>query len=85
MNHKDIANYSDDNTPYVFGKNIDEVVIFLEEFSRVIFKWFSDNQFQANLSVSDYYGLTAKKSAKADEMADRCSQEIPKHCVAVYC
>ena len=50
MNHEDIANYADDNTPYVSGKNIDEVVRFLEESSRVIFKWFSDNQFQANAS-----------------------------------
>ena len=50
MNHEDIANYADDNTPYVSGKNIDEVVRFLEEPSRVIFKWFSDNQFQANAS-----------------------------------
>ena len=23
MNHEDIANYADDNTPYVSGKNID--------------------------------------------------------------
>ena len=48
MNHEDIANY--DNTPYVSGKNIDKVVRFLEESSRVISKWFSDNQFQANAS-----------------------------------
>ena len=34
----------------VSGKNIDEVVKFLEEPSRVIFKWSSDNQFQANAS-----------------------------------
>ena len=50
MNHEDIANYADDNTPYVSGKNIDEVVRFLEEFSRVIFKWFSDNQFLGKAS-----------------------------------
>ena len=31
-------------------KNIDDVVRFLEESSRVIFKWLSDNQFQANAS-----------------------------------
>ena len=48
---EDIANYADDNTPYVSGKNIDEVVKFLEEFS----KWFSDNQFQTN--VSKYHVL----------------------------
>ena len=43
MNHEDIANYADDNTPYVSGKNIDEVVRFLEESSLVIFKWFGEN------------------------------------------
>ena len=37
MNHEDIANYADDNTPYVSGKNIDEVVKFLEKSLRVIF------------------------------------------------
>ena len=26
MNHEDIDNYTDDNTPYVSGKNIGEVV-----------------------------------------------------------
>ena len=50
MNHVDIAHYANDNTPYVYGKNIDEVVRFWEESSHVIFKWFSDNQFQANAS-----------------------------------
>ena len=55
MNHEDIANYADDNTPYFSGKNIDEVITFLEETSRVIFKWFSDNQFQAE--ASKYHGL----------------------------
>ena len=48
MNYEDIANYADDNTPYVSRKKIDEVVRFLEESSHVIFKWFSDNKFQAN-------------------------------------
>ena len=38
MNHEVIASYADGNTPYVSGKNIDEVVRFLEESSRVIFK-----------------------------------------------
>ena len=49
--HEDIANYADGNTPYVSGKNIDEVVRFLEESScLIIFKGLSDNQFQANAS-----------------------------------
>ena len=64
MNHQEIANYANDNKPYVSGKNIDEVVRFLEESSCVIFKWFKDNQFQANgstchvlLSTDEYVQL----------------------------
>ena len=37
MNYDDIANYAIKIRPYVYGKNIDEVVRFLEEFSCVIF------------------------------------------------
>ena len=40
--------FPDDNTPHVYcGKIIGEVVRFLKESSSVIFKWFSENQFQA--------------------------------------
>ena len=35
MNHEHIANYAEDNTPYVSGKNIGKVVRFLEESLRV--------------------------------------------------
>ena len=51
MNHVDIANYADDNAPYVSGKNVDEVVRFLEESLRVIFNCLSENHFQANTST----------------------------------
>ena len=30
MNHEDIANYADDNKPYVSGENTDQVVKFLK-------------------------------------------------------
>ena len=43
MDQHDRANYADDNTPYVSGKNIDEVAKSLEEVSSLIFKWFCDN------------------------------------------
>ena len=49
MNPEDIANYGDDSTPYVTGKNNGKVVIFLDESSCVVFKRFSYNQFQANV------------------------------------
>ena len=50
MSKYDIASYADDNTPYVPGRNIEEVVGSLEEVSEVIFQWFRDNQFQGNAS-----------------------------------
>ena len=51
VSHYDIANYADDNTPYVSGRNIEEVVASsLEEVSVDIFQWFRDNQFQGNES-----------------------------------
>ena len=36
MSQYDIANYADDNTPYISGRNIEEVVAALEEVSEVI-------------------------------------------------
>ena len=48
MSQYDIANYADDNTPYVSGRNIEEVVASLEEVSEVVFQWFRDNHFQGN-------------------------------------
>ena len=45
----DIANYADDNTPYVSGRNIEEVVASYKVL-EVIFQWFRDNQFQGNAS-----------------------------------
>ena len=43
MSQHDITDYADDNTPYVPGKKIHEVVKLLEEASRVISIWVSDN------------------------------------------
>ena len=44
----DIANFVDDNTPYVTGDNISSVVKLLEEVSCAIFQWFKDNEMKAN-------------------------------------
>ena len=43
------------STLYVSGKNIDEVIKSLEEASRLVFKWFSDNQFQGNAIIYHVY------------------------------
>ena len=42
MDQHDIANYADEKNIYGVAKS-------LEEASRLIFKWFNDNQFQGNI------------------------------------
>ena len=44
----DIANFADDNTPYVTGNNISSVVNLSEEVACAIFQWFKDNEMKAN-------------------------------------
>ena len=44
----DFASYADDNTIYDAGDNIDEVIFFLQESSKKLFKWFADNQMKGN-------------------------------------
>ena len=44
----DFACYADDNTPYVFGDSMDDVIKSLEDNSINFFKWFLDNQMKVN-------------------------------------
>ena len=44
----EVASYADDTTPYVSGKNINNVIGSLENASSVLFKWFKNNQMKAN-------------------------------------
>ena len=44
----ELASYSDNNTPSVRGKCIEEVIQSLEETSNVLFKWFLDNLMKIN-------------------------------------
>ena len=37
LDEYDIVNYADDSTPYVSGRNIEEVIASLEEVSKCIF------------------------------------------------
>ena len=43
MNNFDIARYVDDNTPYAVGNNIQELIVKLQNASKTLFQWFSDN------------------------------------------
>ena len=43
MDDIDIANYADDNKPYVIADDVDGVIASLENASNTLFRWFSDN------------------------------------------
>ena len=48
MNKTDFASYADDNTAYVVGNNIEDIIIKLQNASLTLFQWFYDNQMKAN-------------------------------------
>ena len=46
----DIANYADDNTPYLRGKNVEEILNGLENVVPNLFRWFTENELKGNTS-----------------------------------
>ena len=48
MNNVDFASYADDNTPFFVGKDLDDVISKLQNASKTLFQWFSDNQMKPN-------------------------------------
>ena len=48
MNKVDFPSYPDDNTPYVIGNGVKEIINSLKEVSEELFYWFADNQMKAN-------------------------------------
>ena len=50
MKETDFSSYADDNTPYRTADLIEEVIKLLERISKMLFKWFSDNQMKANIN-----------------------------------
>ena len=46
----DIANYADDNTPYLSGKYVEEVLNGFENVSSNLFQWFTENELKGNAS-----------------------------------
>ena len=44
----DIANFADDNTPYLSAKNVEDVIEFLKQASVSLFRWFEHNLLKGN-------------------------------------
>ena len=45
-----IKKYVDENTPYLRGKNVEEVLNCLENVSSNLFQWFTENELKGNAS-----------------------------------
>ena len=61
MNNIELASYSDDNTPYAVGNNIEKLIIKLQSVSKTLFQWFSDNQMKANSDKFHLFVAIVKK------------------------
>ena len=54
----EIYSYADNNSKYVNDKNINDIVSKTESVSRVMFNWFSENNFEANPDKSQFILFT---------------------------
>ena len=59
-----IANYTDDNTPYASNSNLDTLINKLEKSNNNLFQWFRNNHMKANadkchLLVAGNYEVSA--------------------------
>ena len=52
LNDVDIANYADDNTPYVIADDICGVITSLEKTLKALFEWFENNLLKNNADRS---------------------------------
>ena len=48
LENTDVASYADDTTPYTYGENFEEVIKSLEDSSKILFQWFTNNYMKAN-------------------------------------
>ena len=48
LNKTDIANYTDNYTPYTSSNDVNELIKSLEEGSKELFEWFDDNLMKSN-------------------------------------
>ena len=78
MNETDFASYADDNTPYVVGNNIEDVIIKLQNVSLTLFQWFYDNQMKANPDKCHFICSTDDKVNITVENQKMCNSPCEK-------
>ena len=61
MNDIDFGSYADDNTPFIIGENIGDVIFKLQNTSKTFFQCFYDNQMKANPNKCHFICSSNKK------------------------
>ena len=61
MNNTELASYADENTPNAVANNIEELIVKLQNASKTLFQWFSDNQLKSNQDKCNFIWSTSKK------------------------
>ena len=58
----DIANFADDNTPYLSAKNVEDGIESLEQASVSLFRWFENNILKVNADKCNFLVNTSQKA-----------------------
>ena len=57
---RDIGSYAGDSTRFIAGKNLNNVIAFLEQVSDAFFNWFNNNRLKSNVD-KNYLLLSTNK------------------------
>ena len=57
----DIANFADDNTPYLSAKNVEDVIESIERASVSLFRWFENNLLKGNADKCHFLVSTSQE------------------------
>ena len=63
MNDVEFASYADDNTSFLVGDDLSDVILKLQNASKTLFKWFSDNQMKANPDKGNFICSSSVKTS----------------------
>ena len=61
MNNTELASHADDNTPCAVGNNIEQLIVKLQNASKTLFQWFSDNHMKSNPDICNFICSTSKR------------------------
>ena len=78
MNDVDFASYADDNTPFLVGNDLDEVIFKLQNASITLFQWFKDNQMKANPDKCNFLCSSNSNKSIMIENEEICNSSCEK-------